>query len=186
MKKHSMHQWIWSPLEDVKYGKYLKQINSLIVRLTDNYVVEPNASLIYLNIWLGNLNAAHDQFFINATQIKSIVNVCDKVPNFFNFVQYVHYPLSDKDACYQQLLYVFDQCAEIIHQSMVRNESILVHCKKGHHRSAAIVAYYLMKYQNMSLVDVIVLIKKNRPAAFRRMTCMLNVLIKYDLTRIRL
>lgn len=176
------NHWILSPLhsDEIEYGKRLQQINSIIVHLTNNYVLEPNANLIFFNIWLGNLNSAYDQNFINQNKIKSIINVCDKIPNIFSLVQYVNYPLTDKNACYHQLLDIFNQCAEIIHQSVVRNETILVHCKKGHHRSAAIVAYYLMKYQKMKLDYIIKLIKKNRPAAFRRMTCMLYFLIKYD------
>jgi len=75
---------------------------------------------------------------------------------------------------------MIEQGADAINKAVSENSIVLVHCKRGHHRSATIVAFYLMKYKNMSLVDAIFFIKKSRPTAFRKMTCMLETLIWFE------
>ena len=48
----------------------------------------------------------------------------------------------------------------------IKNGPVIVHCMAGMNRSATVIAGYLMKYKNMTLVQAIDLIKSKRPKAF--------------------
>ena len=166
-------------------GELLRKINNIIVSTPNiTQVNESNANLIINGLWLGNYQAAFNKEFINSKQIKNIINATDNIPTNFSSINYLVYPIKDIDACHNNLFNMLDNGADFIDKSLSTDENILVHCKRGHHRSASIVAYYLMKYKNMSLVDSIILIKAIRPTAFRRMTCFLQSLIIYEHERI--
>jgi hypothetical protein len=57
---------------------------------------------------------------------------------------------------------------EAIRETMMHEDGkkVLVHCAAGMQRSCAIVAFYLMKYYNMSLNDAMAYIRQQRPVAF--------------------
>ena len=61
-----------------------------------------------------------------------------------------------------------------------KGEHILVHCKRGHHRSAAIVVAYLIRYMKGDYIKSIEYIHKLRPYALRKETCMGKHLFKYQ------
>jgi hypothetical protein len=176
------NQWIFKKIRSnkIKLGKLNRDINNLIVNSSISKGNESDANLIIDNIWLGNHKIAHDYNFVISKRIKYIINVTDSVPNIFPFINYITFPIKDTDACRTNLMNMIECGACIINKAVAENKPILVHCKRGHHRSAAIVAFYLMKYRNMSLIDALCFIKKSRPGTFRRMTCMLKTLIIYE------
>lgn len=137
----------------------------------------------YTKLWLGNMNAAKNYDFIVGCGIKNIINVTTDIPNYFPFVEYLTLPIKDQDACRYNLLNVLEAGADYINKCISKNSSILIHCKRGHHRSASIIAYYLMKYRHYSLENAILLIKSYRATTFRKMTCILKILIKYEYQR---
>lgn len=176
--------WIFKTLDSKdKRGQLNKEINNLITFYTNNEYSESNADLISNNIWLGNYIAAHDFDFITNNKINYIINACDDIPNKFPFINYINYPIKDINACYHDLLQIFVDGANTIHNIVDNNQSVLIHCKRGHHRSACILAFYFMSYHHMSLPRAIYIIKQIRPSSFRRMTCMLQTLINYELQR---
>ena len=177
--------WHYKHLNDTeqKIGKLISVINDLIVNYSDYKGSEADANLIMNQIWLGNLNTAQDFNFVTSKQIKAIINATTDVPNKFDFIDYTNYYIKDEDACKENLMYVMECGANIINSSVIDQKPILVHCKRGHHRSASIIAFYLMKYHNMSLIYAIYLIKTARPTTFRRITCMLQELILYEINR---
>jgi len=81
---------------------------------------------------------------------------------------------------YDNFFVMLNEGADIIDYAQKMGKAILVHCKRGHHRSASIVVFYLMKYQGMSLVDAICMVKAKRPTAFARETCLLRTLIQIE------
>lgn len=166
--------------KELKMAELIKQINSLIVEYPVNRAIEINADEILRNVWLGNALAAKDIDFIKNKKINYIINVTNDIPNQFQFINYTVIPMKDIDACHQDLLRLMQIGASVINQAILKNEPILVHCKRGHHRSASVLALYLMEYQNLSLFDSIKLIKNIRPTAFSRMSCMLKALILYE------
>lgn len=157
----------------------VNKINNIIMAGTKNDKFEEDANLIINNLWLGNYMAAHNLEFITAKKIGHIINVTDDIPNKFLFIDYTKYPVKDLEACQKNLFKIIENGANIIHNSLLSNKAVLVHCKRGHHRSASIVAFYLVKYCKVSLIDAVRFIKNIRPSAFRRMNCMLKTLVIY-------
>jgi protein tyrosine/serine phosphatase len=136
-------------------------------------------------LWLGDKYIAHNLEFITQNEIKYIINITDNINNKFDFVSYVNFRIRDIMACETDTLDVLKQGAEIINVVLHHNLPILIHCKQGHHRSASIVAFYLMQYHHLSLLSALHLIKQIRPRAFRRVSCMLKTLIDYEVDRMK-
>lgn len=160
--------------------KYFK-INCLLTN-TKKIPDEPDCTYILDNLWLGNFKSAFDYNFLTKNKIKKVINVTFDIPNVFkdSEIQYIQFEISEKHPCNKNLAYILNTGADTIHTELNKNNNVLVHCKRGHHRSASIIAFYLIKYHNMSVYDAIYYIKKYRPNSFRRMTCMVNYLILYE------
>jgi hypothetical protein len=163
--------------DEIKIGNICKNVNDLIVCITGKKGTEDDANLIIDGVWLGNYDAAKNIKFVIENNIKYIINATYQSLIPFSFVDYKLLPMSDSDICEENFLSKIREGAAFINKAMLDNIPILVHCKRGHHRSASIVAYYLMVYKNMSLIDALTLIKNKRPTAFRRMACTLKTLI---------
>jgi len=81
---------------------------------------------------------------------------------------YVTLPIHDSpDEC-EKLLSLINETniLERMHDEIVKNKPVLVHCFAGMQRSCALVACYLIKYHNMNPNDAIDFIKQKRPIAF--------------------
>lgn len=170
---------------DIRLGNIFKQVNDLIINHTVNKasIVEADANLIIDLIWLGNMRAAHDLKFVTTKCIRHIINITKNVPNIFMNINYLTLPINDIEVCYNNYFPMMNKGAALINKIVSEKIPILVHCKRGHHRSAAVLALYFMKYHKMSLIDAIKLIKYVRPTTFQRITCMLQVLIYYEYFR---
>ena len=67
----------------------------------------------------------------------------------------------------KMLSYIYDtQVMELMHNSIIKKEAVLVHCFAGMQRSCALVACYLMQYYNITPIEAIDYIKEKRPIAF--------------------
>src|SRR5437763_1715386 len=98
---------------------------------------EKDANEILPNIWLGNYKAAHNANFIYKFNIKYIINVTPDIKNIHKNVNYLQIPIKDLDACPNRDLFeIFEKTSDYIKLSVQNNNSILIHCKNGHHRSA--------------------------------------------------
>jgi len=172
--------------QEKKLGEFIKEINNIITHTPQSNFNEADANIIFGSVWLGNIHAAHDFNFVTSERIKYIINATSDIENKFPFIHYQTLPITDINACYKNFIQMIEDGADIIYKAICENKPILVHCKRGHHRSASVVAFYLMKYHNMSLIDAICMIKKARPTTFRRMTCLLQTLIHYEYSRVNL
>lgn len=144
---------------------------------------EFNAIEIIPKLWLGDMNSAHNEKFIKTNNIKYIINITPDIENKFKNVRYIRIPLRDKDVCerdigYAKIKKMFDQTSDFIHNA-VKKDNILIHCKRGHHRSASLIVAYLMKYKDISYIDAMVYINNIRPCALRRKTCLGSHLLNY-------
>lgn len=150
--------------------------------ILDKFVTqpEPNANLILTGLWLGNYKAATDLDFLMDNKIDHIINITTDLPNLFNFISCTQYRIRDSDACDKNLTAMMDQAVDIIHQKLLCKKNVLVHCKNGHHRSASVIVYYLIKYYNMHLSDAIIFVKHIRPTTLQRSTCLLKHLIQHQ------
>ena len=81
---------------------------------------------------------------------------------------YINLPVHDSpDECVTLLSLIHEtQVLEKIHLALQEKKPVLVHCFAGMQRSCALVACYLIKYNNMTPVEAIDYIKSKRPIAF--------------------
>jgi protein tyrosine phosphatase len=119
---------------------------------------------VITNLFVGNETASYiygNEFdtIINCTKIVSFPKSCktcirlavddtpDEAENLYNLIK-------------------AKKVLETINNSLANNNTVLVHCHAGMQRSCAVVACYLVKYNNMSINNAIKLIKDKRHIAF--------------------
>ncbi|ARF09468.1 dual specificity phosphatase [Indivirus ILV1] len=144
---------------------------------------EYDVNEIISGLWLGNIKSAYDRGFLYNYKIKHILTLYEEFDNSkkYNGINYFIIRIRDKDMCNGNTLDMFEQTNQFILQALKRKENILVHCKKGHHRSGAAVAAFLIKHCKYDYENAIQYINKLRPCALRRDKCMSNDLFKYSL-----
>lgn len=144
---------------------------------------EKDVSEVIPNLWLGNVKSAYDKQFLNTYKIKNILTIMEGFDNKYKYdgITYLVVPIRDVDTCNKDMINIFDVATLFIFNSLKNNENILVHCKKGHHRSAAIVAAFLIKYLKIDYYPSIAYLNQLRPCALVRKTCMSDNLFKYYL-----
>ena len=131
-----------------------------------------NANLVVNGLWLGDYESAKNEFFLKENKISFVVN-CTKelsTPLFYTTdgIQSVRLPLSNHDMRYNMIL--IRQCADYIEKMifhrLLKDENVLIHCAQGRHRSAAIVAYHLMKRSDKNYNYVKTFMKNKRSVVF--------------------
>ncbi len=113
------------------------------------------------NLFVGNEYAPFYEF-------KTIIN-CTKTVQFPESCKTcIRLSIDDNPAEAKKLFNLIkkEQVLEKINKSLLANEKVLVHCHAGMQRSCAVVACYLVKYNNMSINNAIKLIKEKRHIAF--------------------
>lgn len=147
------------------------------------HLKENDVDLIIPNLWLGNKKAALDETFIKTSNIKYIVNVTDGINCPFSFITYYHIPIKDKRMCHtrsREAMYTYiTNALDFILKGLQEGAGVLVHCRKGHHRSANIVLIFLMKYLKIGYIPGIIYINNIRPFALKRNTCVNKWVINY-------
>lgn len=96
-------------------------------------------------------------------------------------VKYYHFPIKDKSMCKYNLNDFFNYVNNIMAKYFLRKNNMLVHCKRGHHRSASIVASFIIKYFKIAYTEVVQYINNFRKCALRRDTCISRALFDYTL-----
>lgn len=164
--------------------------------MTKNEHAENDVDEILPKLFLGNAASSYNDNFLTKYKIKYIIRVMYE----FDFskkrddIIYFHIEIRDSKYCphqgqgsdpnfYQQLFtdstQLIDKLKKIIALSDTPDDAILIHCKRGHHRSASIVVAYLVKYQNFTYVEAINYVKNIRPNSLKKNTCIMNELYKY-------
>lgn len=146
------------------------------------YSKEPNATQITNNIWLGNITSAYDHSFLNKNNITYIISFYEQFNNVnkSNNITYIHIPFTDADVKDTNMIQILSSLADFINNCTISKRNVLVHCKRGHHRSASIVAAYLLKYSDMTLPSVLNYIRTLRPKALSKHKNMTKNLILLD------
>ena len=176
-------------IESVDIRKRLATNINVIRNLIDSWPLNRNnieywSDNIIDGIWLGNWQSAHDSLDVKNKRISLIVNATHNInDNTMIVCSRFRVPLSEKKPCNLNTLSQIEEAADVIKKHVDNNKQILVHCKNGHHRSASIVALYLIKYRNMDLYQAIEFIKTRRPTAFRRMSCFVELASLWDLIK---
>lgn len=161
---------------------------------TKNQYPENDVDEILPRLFLGNAKSSYNDNFLTKYKIKYIIRVMYE----FDFskkkdsIIYFHIEIRDSKYCphieqrpnfYQQL---FDDTTQLINklQSLIAasnspDDAILIHCKRGHHRSASIMVAYLVRYKNLTYDEAIGYVKNIRPNSLKKNTCIMNELHKY-------
>lgn len=144
---------------------------------------ENDVDLIIPNLWLGNKHAALDENFLRSSNIKYVINVTDGIHCPFHFITYYHIPIKDKKMCDAEskhaMLEYIDNALNLILRGLKEHKGVLVHCRKGHHRSANIILIFLMKYLNIGYIPAMIYINRIRPYALKRDTCINKWILEY-------
>jgi len=144
---------------------------------------ENDVDEIIPNLWLGNKTAALDENFIQSKNIQYIVNVTDGINCPFTYITYYHIPIKDKKMCdtrsKKAMFKYIDTGLEFILNGLKENVGVLVHCRKGHHRSAGLVLVFLMKYLRIGYLPGMIYINNIRPYALNRNVCVNKWVINY-------
>jgi rhodanese-related sulfurtransferase len=139
-------------------------------------------------LYLGSNINAGDLRVLTILQISSVINITIECPNHFatgfekhdralpgrlkstrqklpesylaNPIRYKRFPAVDDTR--QEMLAYWQEGSAIIQQCFVERQKILVHCAMWKSRSASLVAYYLMKYKNLSMDEALSHLKKCR------------------------
>lgn len=164
-----------------KLNNEKKSILKLLSKCSKEKGTENSFDMIFPGLWLGNMTAASNEKFIIDNKIGLVLNISKESYTKVKNITYYDIPLEDIDVCNNDTYYAeMLKAVEIIHNNIINKTNVLVHCKRGHHRSASIIAMYLVRKYKMSLYDAIYFIKTRRPTAIRRINCMLNILIDHE------
>jgi protein-tyrosine phosphatase len=111
------------------------------------------------HLFLGNKPAALNLEMLKQYSITHIVNAANEITNFFpNDIQYYNCHLKDD----MTEIVNFDGPHSFIHDAIVTNTNVLVHCLAGASRSATIVIGFLMKYTFIDLQTAFTITKQCR------------------------
>lgn len=126
-------------------------------------------------IWLGNYKAAYDKEALDDNNINYIINITDKIESPFDDKHYLIIPVRDKYSCGEEskeyIMYEILKSLDFINEALKNKSDILIHCKKGHHRSANLILFYLVYRYNIGYIPALVYINSIRKYALKRKTC---------------
>ena len=133
----------------------------------------PHANMIQKGLWLGDMISANDPNFLQNHKIKLVINCTDSIPTpaFYSDqrIRTIRLPLNNSNMIVNNQI-MFNYLLNVeneIYNSLQHHENVLVHCAEGKHRSAAVVAYCLMKRKfRFNYWKAFNFIKKKRPVAF--------------------
>jgi len=149
---------------------------------------EPDVNEVLPGLFLGNVKAATDKDFLRKNKIGTVIRILENddgtrelsiIPKRVDSIDYYIIPIRDVDVCLRDINPMLDRTSEIIKDNLKNGVPILVHCKKGHHRSAAVVGAFIIKYLDSDFMSAVKYINNHRRCAFRRDTCMSRALFRY-------
>lgn len=112
--------------------------------------------------------------FFKQEECGIVVNCTYNIPMFYNHTNSIQqYRVTVKDnLCDEECVHLYkalenETLFEIIEHAMsIKKEKVLIHCRAGSQRSAAVVACFLIWKYGLDVFDAIKFIKDKRPVAF--------------------
>eukprot|EP00906_Rhabdomonas_costata_P038306 RCo054050 len=111
-------------------------------------------------LFLGNVEGASCAAFLQNLRVTHVVNAAREIPNFFPD-RLKYYRCDFLDIVAQKL--DFDGPLQFIHHALSHGGVVLVHCRVGASRSAAVVVGFLMVQFRLSFRDALAKVKARRP-----------------------
>lgn len=130
-----------------------------------NHCFLENCNQILPNLYLGGWEAVLDSPSLHEHGIRSLV-CCMRELEFpdSKFLPDVEYHRVDvEDMGREPIDLFFPEATEFIHNQLLQERPVLIHCKAGVSRSASVLLAYLMEYCGHSLYDAFVLTLRHRP-----------------------
>ena len=152
---------------NISFRNYKKISHTIYDDLCDFNLIN-NQDLIIKNLWLGNHKSSLDKEFLLNNNIKLIINLSKDLPftdlNIDKFRISIHdnRSLESDIGMIQNFYHTYN----LIDNKLLKNESVLIHCRAGMQRSAALLALYLMKKNKLSFDKVKSIIKKKKMYCF--------------------
>jgi len=97
-----------------------------------------------------------------------VINCTMDIPFSKKYKNSIRVPVHDDLSYNDQFLEIMENTDILsnIHALVLNHKPVLVHCYAGIQRSCSVVACYLIRYYNMTVVDAVEYIRKCRPCAF--------------------
>ena len=98
--------------------------------------------------------------------VKSIVTMTENpLPeSWIKEIGYLHVPTPDFTAPNMEEI---DNAVDFIHNNILEEQAVMVHCAAGMGRAGTILACYLVKYQKYSAQDAIEKVREERPGSIQ-------------------
>lgn len=142
------------------------------------------ATEVYPGLWLGDIQTATDDTFLEKHNIACIINCTATLPfSKLPSIKY-KYRVPVKDNQQQDQIYLMytllDRTVNIIQKHLPYN-NILVHCHAGRQRSVSIIVAFFMKCGAVNLHDAIICVQSKRDIAGQPSFNFMQALKEYEL-----
>ncbi len=176
---------LYKGLQKLKTPAIFKTFNN--ITLVNNY------DQILPNLFLGNIEASQDLYFLKSNNIKAIINCTENEPfheYFDDDENKFKLRIDVKDSREDENIYDFytkihDAVLFIEDQIYNKNNKVLVHCYWGFMRSATIIACFLIKRYSFLPNEAIEYIKDRRPMALNKFYNFNDIINQYYLDRMK-
>ncbi len=125
------------------------------------------AKQIIKNLWIGSEGDSKSSSFWKAHNIKFVVNATNNIPiKVPADIQSYRVPIDDHPSENETILKHFPLVVVAMEDVLTHGHGVLVHCRAGMQRSAAVVAAYLMWKRGMTADQVFEFINKKKHETF--------------------
>nr|XP_023011877.1 dual specificity protein phosphatase 10-like [Leptinotarsa decemlineata]XP_023011878.1 dual specificity protein phosphatase 10-like [Leptinotarsa decemlineata] len=121
------------------------------------------ASKVLPFLYLGNSKDAADLSCLRGLGTTCVLNVTSQLPGYHEECGITYKQIPATDSGHQNLKQYFEEAFEFIEEARKSGSRVLVHCQAGVSRSATIAIAYIMKFNQMSMVEAYKKVKEARP-----------------------
>ncbi|GFR17048.1 dual specificity protein phosphatase 3 [Trichonephila clavata] len=147
---------------------------------------------VYSGIFIGNDNSATDFAFLDRNNIGYVLNAAHGLDSRLNMIE----PVTEREYAARGIRFLgipavdcmsypidqhFDEAIQFIREALQSGKCVLVHCKQGISRSAALVLAYLIVEQRMPAQEATRIVRQGREImpndGFLMQLCNLNEMV---------
>lgn len=133
------------------------------------------------NLWLGNVLDSRNAIFMR--NIDVVVNCSKNIPFYSKTAKNVRIKVDD-DLQKEEIINMYkylDNATQLIHNCLLNNKTVFVHCYAGKQRSATVICGYIMRYMNLSYKETTELVRTKRFIIFTPLPNFDEALKHYDI-----